>query len=134
MAHFAELDENNKVINVIKIHNDVLLKADGTESEYKGKQFLKSIYGHSNWKQTSINTWMGEHKLGGTPFRKNYAGYWYDWNEDIQGFTPPKLYNSWVLNEDKGVYEAPIPMPSNKLCRWDEENGEWTDCEDIPTE
>lgn len=134
MAHFAELNENNKVINVIKVHNNVLINAEGVEEESKGIEFLNSIYGHNNWKQTDINTCRGEHKLGGTPFRKNYAGYWYDWNEDIQGFTPPKLHNSWILNEDKGVYEAPIPMPEGKHCIWDEENGEWSQCENIPTE
>ena len=134
MAHFAELNENNKVINVIKVHNNVLLNANGIEEESKGIEFLNSVYGHNNWKQTSINTWMGEHKLGGTPFRKNYAGYYFTYNEEIDGFIPPKLYDSWILDTNRGIWVAPIEHPENKVCEWDEDNQAWINCEDIPEE
>ena len=55
MAHFAKLDENNIVTQVIVVKNDVLLKTDGTESEQKGIDFLNTLFGNANWVQTSYN-------------------------------------------------------------------------------
>ena len=122
MAHFAELDNNNIVLRVVRVENSVILKADGTESELKGKQFLNSLLGSSTWVQTSLNR----------NFRKNYAGIGFTYDSGRDAFIPPKEYPSWVLNEETCEYEAPIAKDPNKLCEWDEENQAWINCVDNP--
>lgn len=125
MAHFAKLDSNNIVTKVHKVANHVILKADNTESELKGKQYLNSLHGSSTWVQTSYNN----------NFRKNFAriGYTYDSTRDA--FIPPKPYSSWVLNESTCRWEAPVAHPdNNQMCEWDEDNQQWINCENIPTE
>jgi len=130
MASFAELNSENIVLRVISIHNNELLD-NGVESENKGIQFCKSLYGQDTiWKKTSYNTNNGVHSLGGTPFRKNHAvkGYTYDSNKDA--FIPPKPYNSWILNENTCLWEPPIPCPTDgtiyKIYNWNEETQSWT--------
>jgi len=129
MAHFAELDENNIVIRVISVHNNELLDDEGNESEVKGIAFLTSLYSHLGeleWKQTSYNTQGGVHKLGETPFRKNYAGIGYTYDKSRDAFIPPKPYPSWVLDEDKCLWEAPTAMPDDgEKYRWNESEGSW---------
>ena len=98
MAHFAKLGANGKVIQVLTLDNKDMLNADGVEDEAVGQQYLEL---HNNWPaqmwiQTSYNTSSNQHKLGGTPFRGNYAGIGYTWNEDDQIFWPKKPYASWV--------------------------------------
>ena len=116
MAHFAQLNENNEVIQVIVVHNNELMM-DGQENETKGILFCKSLYGEeSRWKQTSYNG----------SFRKNYAGFGYTYDESRDAFIPPKPYNSWLLNETTCLWEAPIPYPSDEqLYRWNEETTSW---------
>jgi hypothetical protein len=116
MAHFAKLDSNNIVTQVLVVANEVLLKADGTESELKGKQFLNSLLGTATWKQTSYN---------GT-IRKNYAGIGYKYDSTRDAFIPPKPYESWTLNEATCLWEPPIEHPTDgNLYNWDEDNQEW---------
>ena len=104
MAHFAELDENSKVLRVVVISNTELTDGTGGESELAGIQFCHKLFG-GVWKQTSYNTYGNTHKEGGTPFRKNYAGPGYDYDEDRNAFIPPKPYDSWLLNElNKKLY------------------------------
>jgi hypothetical protein len=94
MAHFAELDENNVVINVIVVHNNELLDENGNESEQKGIDFCVAHYG-GNWVQTSYNG----------NFRKNYAsiGMFYDPMRDA--FIAPKPDEFWILNEETCQWE-----------------------------
>ena len=131
MAHFAKIGLNNKVIEVVSVDNSVLLDADGVESEVNGIQFLKELTHWPIWKQTSYNTLNGEHKLGGTPIRKNYAGIGQTYDEDKDAFIPPKpkAYPSWVLNETTCKWEPPIEKPSGETAEnrhiWDEENQQW---------
>lgn len=116
MAHFAKLDSNNIVTQVVVVDNSVLLKADGTESELKGKQFLNSLLGTATWKQTSYN---------GT-IRKNYAGVGYKYDSTRDAFIPPKPFNSWILNETTCLWEPPIEHPTDgNLYNWDEDNQKW---------
>lgn len=90
MAHFAQLNEENKVIRVIVVHNNELM-LDGEENETKGILFCKSLFGEgTKWKQTSYNA----------RFRKNYAGYNYTYDSQRDAFVPPKSFASWVLDED----------------------------------
>ena len=114
MAHFAEIDETNTVLQVIVVHNNELLE-DGVESEAKGIAFCQSLFG-GNWVQTSYNG----------NIRKNYAGIGFTYDADRDAFIPPKPFDSWILNEDSCLWEAPVPYPSDGgFHSWDEENQEW---------
>jgi|TARA_Y100001951_G_scaffold99848_1_gene102402 hypothetical protein len=130
MAHFAKLDQNNIVTTVHVVHNNELL-VDGVENEQKGIDFLNTLHKtNDNWKQTSYNTEGGVHKLGGTPFRKNHAGIGFTYDEAKDAFIPPKLYPSWILNEETCQWDAPVTYPdddpnSNKTYDWNEETNSW---------
>ena len=128
MAHFAKIGLNEKVTAVHSVVNEVLKDSNGIEQESIGIQFLKNLYNEPNaiWKQTSYNTINGVHSLGGTPFRKNYAGIGYTYDEQRDAFIPPKPYNSWILNEDTCNWEAPIARPDdNNIYKWNEEILNW---------
>ncbi len=115
MAHFAKLDENNKVLAVHVVVNDVIT-IDGNESEQAGIDFLTGLHGHTLWKQTSYN---------GT-FRKNYAGIDYYYDEARDAFIPPKPFNSWVLDEETCRWNAPSPYPTDsRIYLWSEDNLNW---------
>ena len=100
MSSFSKLNLQNIVIKVESVVNDVLQDSNGIEQESIGIKFLKNLYNEPNsiWKQTSYNTYGGVHKLGGTPFRKNFAGIGYTYDETRDAFIPPKPYTSWTLN------------------------------------
>jgi hypothetical protein len=129
MASFAKLGTNNIVEQVISVNNNELLDNE-IESETKGIEFCKSLFGQdTNWKQTSYNTQAGIHKLGGTPFRKNHAGIGYTYDDNRDAFIPPKPYNSWILNEETCNWNAPIAYPVdsniNNMYIWNEEILNW---------
>jgi len=110
MAHFAKLGANGKVIQVLTLDNKDMLNADGVEDETVGQQYLEL---HNNWPaqmwiQTSYNTASGQHKLGGTPLRGNYAGIGMIWDEDDQIFWPKKPYPSWVKDTSDASWHSPI--------------------------
>ena len=110
MAHFAKLGANSKVIQVLTLNNDDMLNADGVEDETVGQQYLEQ---HNNWPaqmwiQTSYNTFNNQHKNNGTPFRGNYAGIGYTWDEDNNIFWPPKPYVSWVKLISEARWQSPI--------------------------
>ena len=129
MAHFVELDDNNTVLRVV-----VIADAD-SETEAEGIAFCKSLLGaDTNWLQTSYNTFLNEHSLGGTPFRKNYAGIGFTYNPTIDGFVRPKPYPSWQLNTTTGDWEAPVELPDTYISkggsashRWDEASQRWNE-------
>jgi len=134
MAHFAKIDKNtNKVLQVIGVHNNELLDENGIESEEKGINFLESLYGvDSNimWKKTSYNTWANTHKLGGTPFRKNYAAIDGYYDPIADAFYKWQPYPSWTLDPQTFLWNAPIPRPNGpgddeKVYIWNEENQTW---------
>jgi hypothetical protein len=115
MAHFAQLDDTNTVTQVIVVNNSELLNESGNESEQKGIDFCKSLFG-GNWIQTSYNG----------NIRKNFAsiGYLYDPVKDA--FIPLRPFLSWVLDEDTCIWKAPIPRPDASIFWvWDEENIQW---------
>jgi hypothetical protein len=93
MASFAKIGLNNKVIEVLSVHNNELLDSNGVEQEVNGIDFLTKLTGWAIWKQTSYNTIGGVHNNGGTPFRKNHAGIGYTYDEDRDAFIPPKPFN-----------------------------------------
>jgi hypothetical protein len=134
MAHFAKLGINSKVIGVEVVADADCKNADNIEDETVGIQFLENIHGWPLWKKTSYNTQANVHSLGGTPFRKNYAGIGYTYDEDRDAFIPPKPYASWVVNETTCLWEAPVAYPSvieygdpakKYEISWDETNTRW---------
>ena len=110
MAHYAMLDDNNVVVQVIVgIEND----ERDWEDYYGGKR-------------TSYNTQGGVHSGGGTPFRKNYAGIGYIYDSVRDAFYEPQPYPSWTLNTDSCVWEPPTEMPDDdNMYRWDEDTTSW---------
>jgi hypothetical protein len=126
MASFAKIGLNNKVIEVLSVHNNVLKDSNGVEQEVNGIDFLTKLTGYPVWKQTSYNTVGGIHNNGGIPLRKNHAGIGMTYDEDRDAFIPKKPYNSWILNEQTCQWEAPIAKPDNEnLYRWNEQNLNW---------
>jgi len=120
MAHYAFLDENNIVTEVIVGKNE---NEEGINWEQHYGNFRGQLC-----KRTSYNTNGGVHSLGGTPFRKNYAGLGYIYDKDRDAFITPKPYNSWILNEDTCRWEAPVAMPINKnRYTWNEEILNWVE-------
>jgi hypothetical protein len=120
MSHFANLDENNIVTNVIVCDNN---DPNGDE----GYQWLIDNLG-GKWVKTSSNTYAGVHKLGGVPLRKNYAAIGYTYDEQRDAFLPPKPFNSWVLDEETCQWQPPIPVPKVTALngwQWNEETLGW---------
>jgi len=111
MAHFAKIGLNSKVIEVVSVHNNELLDANGVEQEVNGIDFLTKLTGYPIWKQTSYNTKGGVHSSGGTPLRKNYATIGMTYDEDRDAFIHKKPFASWTLNEDTCLWEAPVAYP-----------------------
>ena len=121
MAHFCKLGVGNIVEQVVVVNNEVITDNDGNEQEQLGIDFLNNLYGTRDvWKQTSYNN----------NFRKNFAGINFKYDQTRDAFIPPKPYNSWILNEDTCLWEAPIPYPEdNKNYNWNETNQTWVEIE-----
>ena len=113
MSHFAKV-ENGIVTNVIVIEQDVL------NTGHWGDPSL--------WVQTSYNTYAGQHRLGGTPMRKNYAGIGHTYDSVRDAFYAPQPFPSWILNEDTCNWAPPIPMPEHVegiFYNWNEDTLSW---------
>ena len=121
MAHFAKLGMGNKVLTVEVVSNDI------ATTEQAGIDFLNNLYKSRDiWRQTSYNTYAGEHSLGGTPFRKNFAGVGYHYDQTKDAFIPPQPYNSWTLNETTCIWDPPVAYPSDgKIYIWNETTRQW---------
>jgi len=134
MANFAKLGLNGKVLTVISVNNSILLDSNGIEQEQKGIDFLTEHTNWIIWVQCSYNTQKGIHLLGGTPFRKNYPGVGYIYDEEKNAFRMAKPYNSWILNEETCMWEAPVARPevteeqnNNSIYySWNESTKKWT--------
>lgn len=131
MAHFAELDENNVVLRVLVVPN---------EEENRGQEYLAEDLGMGGrWEKTSYNTKFGIYYDPETniptenqskAFRKNYAcpGYIFDETRNAFILPKPEEFPSWIINENTGDWEPPIPRPQDdRLWDWNEENQEWID-------
>ena len=120
MAHFAQLDDNNMVLQVIVVHNNECLGDNGNESESVGIAFCQSLFPGTRWRQTSYNG----------NIRKNYAGIGYQYNPTLDAFVPPTPYPSWVLNEVTCQWAAPVAYPTDtKTYKWDEATLSWVEIE-----
>ncbi len=121
MAHFARIDENGVVQQVVVVDNKDTADASGVEKEHIGAAHLEKILG-GTWKQTSYNG----------NIRKNYAGIGYTYRADIDAFVPPQPFPSWLLNDD-AQWEPPTPMPTDgKMYSWDEATTSWVANENQP--
>lgn len=119
IAHYAEVDSDNVVQRVLVVPE---------AQDERGQEFLADDLGLGGvWKKTSYNTVGGVHQLGGTPFRKNYAGVGFTYDAARDAFIPPKPFASWTLDEDTCLWQAPVPMPveEGKLFAWDEATTSW---------
>lgn len=118
MAHYAFLDENNIVVQVIPGHDETDPNAD-----------YERIYGEVQnlvCKRTSYNTYGNKHREGGVPFRKNYASVGFKYDEVRDAFIPPQRFPSWTLNEETCLWEPPVPIPDmDRPYTWDEETQSW---------
>ena len=111
MSHFA------------KVVDGIVTQVIVAEPEFF-QTFVDSSPGE--WIQTSYNTHGGQHRNGGTPLRKNYAGIGYSYDRTKDAFIPPKPYPSWVLNDETCLWGAPTPMPTDdKFYEWDETTTSW---------
>ena len=120
MAHFAQLDENNIVTQVIVINNEDCLDKDGNEYEVIGAAFCAKLLG-GDWKQTSYNGNL----------RKNYAGIGFAYDNIRDAFIAPQPYASWILDEETCQWNAPVPYPEDgKLYDWNEATVSWVESVD----
>lgn len=112
MAHFARIDENNIVTEVIVAEQDVI---------------DTGLFGHpSSLIKTSYNTFAGYHTQGKSPLRFNYAGIGYVYRKDLDAFIAPRPYPSWTLNESTKEWNAPVAYPdTTEMLQWDEETQSW---------
>jgi len=125
MAHFAEINVLKKVVKVLVVDDKDTHDEHGNEVESIGAKYLSDAFG-GTWAKTSYNTINNIHKLDGTPFRKNYAGRDYTYDEDRDAFIPIKPFSSWVLNESTCSYESPVSYPDDgKVYNWNEETTSW---------
>ena len=136
MAHFAKIDENNLVINVVTLNDSDMLDSENNPSETVGQNYLQT---HNNWPsnlwiQTSYNTKENKHLLGGTPFRGNYAVVGGTWDSVNNIFLPEKPYSSWVKNTTEARWQSPIgdapaltdeQLTAASYYAWDESNQNW---------
>jgi hypothetical protein len=126
MAHYAFLDENNIVTEVIVGKNE---GEEGVDWEAHYGAFRGQVC-----KRTSYNTHGGVHVNGGTPYRKNYAGFGYTFDSERDAFISPKPFASWVLDEQTCLWNAPVAMPADagtgeppKRYSWDEATTSWVE-------
>jgi hypothetical protein len=124
MAHYAFIDENNIVADVIigREEDEVVDGISDWEAYYSAlREGMRCL-------RTSYNTFKGQHLDGRTPFRGNFASVGYEWREDLDAFIPPQVYGGWVLNEETFSWEAPVPIPApveGKVWVWNQVSSDW---------
>ena len=118
MAHYA-------FINMQNIVTEVIVGKDETDGPTNWEMHYGNIR-EQVCKRTSYNTRGGAHSEGGTPFRKNYAGIGYTYDFARDAFIPPQPFDSWTLNENSCLWEAPVAMPDDgQRYEWNEETTSW---------
>ena len=129
MASFVEIDASNIVLRGVVLNDKDTQDESGNDVESIGAKYLSDAFG-GTWKKTSYNTYGGVHNLGGTPFRKNYAGIGDTYDAARDAFIEPKPFASWILDEDTCVWNAPETYPDDgKIYDWNEDTQAW---EEIP--
>ena len=125
MAHFVKIDNSNKVVKIVVLEDKDTQDESGNEVESIGAKYLHDGLG-GTWKRTSYNTSGGVHSLGGTPFRKNYAGIGHIYDASRDAFYTSQPFASWTLNEDTCQWDAPVAYPADgKFYEWNEGTTSW---------
>ena len=129
MAHYAFLNDNNIVTEVITgIDEDA---KDDLPSEFSSWEEFYADFRGQTCKRTSYNTSGNAHNDSGTPFRGNYAGIGYEYDETNDVFIAPKPYSKWILNETTWIWEAPEAYPDDgEDYIWNDNKGEWEQVEE----
>ena len=109
MAHFAQLNSENVVDQVVAVHNN------DAPDEASGIAFLNILFGDANWVQTSYNG----------NIRKNFAGIGYTYDTTRDAFIPPQPFPSWTMSEQTCLWSAPVPIPTDGAYYWDEATTSW---------
>lgn len=104
LAHYAFIDSNNIVTEVIVGKDENEDGIDWEDYYAQGRSHYEELKGYT-CKRTSYNTRGGVHINGGQPFRKNYAGIGYTYDQQRDAFIPPKPDGNWTLNEDTCLWE-----------------------------
>lgn len=124
MAHYAYLNENN-IVEYVFVGPDENNPPQGFDS---WEEYFETKTGQK-CKRTSYNTWANDHYLGGEPYRYNYAGLGFTYDELLGpdgAFIPPRPFDSWILNKNTAQWEAPKEKPDQEnQYEWDEELGDW---------
>ena len=119
MAHYARVNNENIITFVTPIPNEMITDINGVEHEDWAFKHLYETIPDSlgdRWVQTSYNN----------NFRVRYVGLGYSWNQELNAFIPPKPYESWSLNEETCLWEAPVAYPTDgEVYDWDEDLGDW---------
>ena len=133
MAHYAFLDENNIVTEVIVGKDEGNFNWEQQYGSFRGQLCKRTSYNRNIRKNFAGIGYTydedrdafigGVHSNGGTPLRKNFAGIGYSYDQVRDAFIAPKPYSSWVLNEDTCQWEAPVAYPTDgKVYKWNETN------------
>ena len=119
MAHYARVNNENIITFITPIPNEMITDINGVEHEDWAFKHLYETIPDSlgdRWVQTSYNN----------NFRVRYVGLGYSWNQELNAFIPPKPYESWSLNEETCLWEAPVAYPTDgEVYDWDEDLGDW---------
>ena len=117
MAHFAQIDENNKVFRVLVVDNSTITDENGVEQESMGIKYLRNLFGqNTNWVQTSYHS----------NFRNKYAGPGYTFDKTRDAFISPRPYDNWTLDETTLEWIPPVPYPNDgNFYVWDEVTDAW---------
>lgn len=118
MAHWAQINDENIVTQVIVIKNSL----SDTEAE---AWLVENVGG--TWLKTSYNTFGNVHSEGGVPLRANFAGVGFTYNPDADVFIPPAPYASWILNTETYLWDPPISKPETGQWVWDEASQQWAE-------
>lgn len=121
MAHYAFINGENIVVEVIPGRDeDEIVDGISDWQEYYSSKRVGLVC-----LRTSYNTWANEHASGGVPFRGNFAGKGFTYDETLDAFIPPQPYPSWTLDKSTFQWVAPSEQPSGGIFEWDETNQEW---------
>jgi len=117
MAYYAFLDSKNVVTEVIAGNDESTGDWETHYAEFRGQ----------TCKRTSINTYGGVHNGNKEPFRKNYAGIGFTYDQFRDAFIPPKTHPTWIFNETKCIWEPNIPLPSDAVANGGHQRYMWDD-------
>jgi len=131
LLQWLALNKEKKMSHFAKVENGIVTQVIVAEQDFIDSG---AVGDPSTWIQTSYNTYAGQHRNGGTPLRKNYAGIGMVYDAVKDAFYAPQPFPSWVLDEQTCIWNAPVPMPADagqgdppKFYTWDEATTNWVE-------